>query len=163
MSQTGVSAATDSPGTTTWSGSSGPFVAKITGTTLGGGHLSLGGSTRNVLVVNTWASWCYPCRTESPALAEVARETAGKGVIFVGIDEQDVPSEARQFAATVHSTYPSLIDSDGLILASLRIVPAKAIPSTLVILPDGHVAARIIGATSARQLLALLRPLEKGA
>lgn len=160
VSQTGISAAADSPGTTTWPGSSGPLITTIAGTTLSGTRLSIGVPPHTVLVVNAWASWCYPCRSESPALAEVARETAGRGISFVGIDEQDTPSAARQFAATVHSTYPSLIDSDGRILASLRIVPASAIPSTLVILPDGHVAARIIGVASAAQLLALLRPLE---
>jgi thiol-disulfide isomerase/thioredoxin len=158
--RTGASGAADSPGTTTWPGSSGPVLAAISGTTLSGSHLSLGALHHDVLVINTWASWCYPCRTESPALANVARATAGKGIIFVGIDEQDTSSEANQFAASVHSSYPSLVDSDGSLLAALRIVPARAIPSTLVVLPDGHVAARIIGPTNAAQLIALLRPLE---
>jgi thiol-disulfide isomerase/thioredoxin len=161
-SETGPSTAADSPGTTRWPGSSGPRLTAIAGTTLGGTHLSLGASPHGVVVLNVWASWCYPCRAESPGLAQVARETASRGITFIGLDEQDIPSDARQFAATVHSSYPSLIDSDGRLLASLRLVPSNAIPSTLVVLPNGHVAARIIGPTNAAQLLALLIPLETG-
>ena len=101
-SGTGASGAVNSPGTTTWPGSSGPTVAAIAGTTLGGAHLSVARLTGNVVVVNAWASWCYPCRTESPALALVARETAGRGITFLGLDEQDARSAAMQFAATVH-------------------------------------------------------------
>lgn len=151
----------DTVGTTRWHGSSGPRVAMVHGTTLAGQPLATGPLQHEVVVINVWASWCYPCRSESPALATVARATAGKGIAFVGVDEQDTSAAAKHFAASVRATYPSVVDSDGRILAGLMIVPPDAIPSTLILLPDGHVAARIIGPATAAGLLALLRPLEK--
>jgi len=148
------------PGVTTWSGHSGPQLPTLAGTTLTGSKYDAAQARGRVLVINTWASWCYPCQSESPALARVARQVAGKGVSFVGIDEQDTASVALRFAHKVGAPYPSISDRSGSLLASLRIVPAAAIPSTIVVRADGHVAARIIGPLTAKALLAILRPLE---
>ena len=101
------------------------------------------------MVLNVWASWCEPCRAESPDLARIARDTAAAGVRFVGVDEQDRPDPARSFAASAGTTYPHLVDADGTLLSSLRLVPSSGIPSTLVIDGAGHVAARVIGAVDA--------------
>jgi len=160
----GASAGTNSaqtPGLTTWSGASGPTLPAISGTTLTGAKFTPSQVSGRVLVVNAWASWCYPCESESPTLARVARQVAGKGVTFIGIDEQDTSGAALSFARKVGSPYSSIVDRSGSLLGSFRIVPATAIPSTIVIRPDGHVAARIIGPVTAGALLGVLRPLEQ--
>ena len=65
------------------------------------------------------------------------------------MDEQDRPESARSFAASASTTYPHLVDADGTMLASLRLVPSSGIPSTLVLDGTGRVVARVIGAVDA--------------
>ncbi len=49
-------------------------------------------------VVNVWASWCIPCRSEAPLL-RVANEQLGDQVTFIGVDVQDTQPNARAFIA----------------------------------------------------------------
>jgi len=136
-----------------------PHLTAVSGVTLDGTTLRLSDLAGHVVVVNTWASWCYPCRKESPALGQLARQTARLGVRFVGIDEQDRAGAARSFVAAAKVDYPQIVDPDGTILASLRLVPPSAVPSTLVLAKDGGVAARVIGPVDPASLLPLLREL----
>jgi thiol-disulfide isomerase/thioredoxin len=144
-------------GITTYPVGQRPSIPDVSGATLDGGSLALSSLLGKVVVLNVWASWCEPCRAESPALARVARDTASAGVSFVGVDEQDRPEPARAFAASAGTTYPQLVDVDGKLLASLRLVPSSGIPSTLVLDRTGHVAARVIGAIDATTFEALVR------
>jgi thiol-disulfide isomerase/thioredoxin len=144
-------------GVTTFPVGQRPTIPDLSGPTLGGGSLALSSLRGHVVVLNVWASWCEPCRAESPALARVARDTVSAGVHFVGVDEQDRAEAARTFAASAGTTYPHLVDSDGKLLASLRLVPSSGIPSTLVLDSSGHVAARVIGAVDATAFEALVK------
>ncbi|HXV70236.1 MAG TPA: TlpA disulfide reductase family protein [Acidimicrobiia bacterium] len=47
-------------------------------------------------VVNVWASWCLPCRSEAPLLTRAA-ETYGNQIEFIGVDVQDSQTEAKDF------------------------------------------------------------------
>ena len=49
-------------------------------------------------VVNVWASWCLPCRSEAPLFTQAA-ETFGGEIEFIGVDVQDSQAEAKQFLA----------------------------------------------------------------
>lgn len=135
----------NSVGVTTYPVGNRPASPALGGTTLQGAQLQLSSLRGHVVVLNTWASWCYPCRTESPTLAHIAADTNRLGVRFVGIDEQDSAVNARAFVKINGATYPQLIDADGKMLQSLRLVPPSAIPSTLVLDRSGLVAARVIG------------------
>lgn len=63
------------------------------------------------VVVNKWASWCTPCRAEFPFFASQARERKGK-VAFLGVDAQDVESDARNFLREEPIPYPSYSDPE---------------------------------------------------
>ena len=126
---------------------------------MGGERLSLSQLRGQVVVLNMWASWCYPCRTEVPALVAVAHATTGRGISFVGLDELDSSSSAKNFLSTDHVEYPNLVDADGSLLARLGLVPANAIPSTLIVDRTGHAAARVIGPVSAAELTSVLAQL----
>jgi thiol-disulfide isomerase/thioredoxin len=129
----------------------------LTGKTFDGSQLSLRTvGLGKVVVLNVWASWCGPCRQESPMLGAAAKTYAAKGVVFVGIDEADTTSAGRAFAASAGMTYPSFVDPDGGLLSKLKVLPQMGIPSTLVLDKDGRIAARVIGPTNAAQLQQVL-------
>jgi len=61
------------------------------------------------VVVNLWASWCDPCRYELPFLQRVALDR-GARVAFLGVNVNDAPSAAKEFAAQYPMPYPSFED-----------------------------------------------------
>jgi thiol-disulfide isomerase/thioredoxin len=123
---------------------------KLEGTTLTGAPFALTDHKGKVVVVNFWGSWCGPCRGEAPALAQVAKATGTKGVMFVGVDERDTKAAARSFQKTFQVTYPSVFDDDGSIAALWP--PAAGPPYTFIIDKQGRVAARFVGGVTADEL-----------
>jgi cytochrome c biogenesis protein CcmG, thiol:disulfide interchange protein DsbE len=104
------------------------------------------------LVLNVWASWCAPCRTEMPAFEQVHRQLAGK-VTFLGLDYLDQADAARRFAAETHVTYRLASDPHGQAGAKLGVA---GLPTTLFIAPDGTLRGRRVGAMTAEQLRAAI-------
>lgn len=133
---------------------------EVTGTTFDGDALSLSDYEGEILVLNVWASWCGPCRAEQPVLDEVHAEYGDLGVDFLGVNIKDNETAAVAYTNSKGVLYPSLYDQPGEIPQAFRdTVPPRAIPSTLVIDPDGNIAARVIGPTTYGQLTGLLDPL----
>ena len=131
-----------------------------TGTTFDGDELSLSEYEGEILVLNVWASWCGPCREEQPVLDEVHAEYGELGVDFLGVNIKDNETAALAYIDSGDILYPSLNDQPGEIPQAFRdTVPPRAIPSTLVIDPDGNIAARVIGPTTYGQLTDLVDPL----
>ena len=73
------------------------------------------------VLLNVWASWCGPCIEEAPALANLAREYAGR-VRFVGLDVSDTPAKARAFVRKFGWTFPSLSDPTHAVRSGLGYV-----------------------------------------
>lgn len=117
----------------------------LAGTTLAGRPLDLASLRGKVVVLNTWASWCTPCRTEIPTFVALDEREDPADVAVVGLNVQDDPAAAHDFANDFHMAYPSIEDSDGALLATVPGVPPSALPSTVVLDRDGRIAARIIG------------------
>jgi thiol-disulfide isomerase/thioredoxin len=142
-----------------------PQAPPVSGTTLTGQPLSLSGYHGKVIVLNFWASWCSPCRSEAPVLARLSRSYQARGAQFIGIDIKD-PGQANgaAYERSFGITYPSLYDPAGQVLLAFRAtVPPEAIPSTLVIDRTGHIAARVIGAVEYSSMNKLLAGLTAGA
>jgi thiol-disulfide isomerase/thioredoxin len=127
----------------------------ISGTTLTGGKLTVRLKGK-VTVLNFWASWCSPCRAEATSLEKVYRQTAAKGVQFVGVDTKDATAAAVAFTKTFGVTYPSIFDQAAQIALEFRNVPPDSLPSTLVIDRTGKVAALNVGSTTYAQLYKLV-------
>ena len=132
----------------------------VEGTNFEDEDLALSDYEGEILVVNVWASWCGPCRSEQPVLDEVHQEYADLGVEFLGVNIKDDRTAAEAYTESKDVAYPSLYDQPGEVPQAFReTVPPRAIPSTLVIDPEGGIAARVIGPTTYGQLTDLLNPL----
>ena len=104
----------------------------------GGGQVSLAERRGEVVVLNYWASWCDPCRAESPLLERWHRRLAAKGGTVLGVDVHDVTSDAREFIREYKLTYPMARDADGRTQREFGVV---AYPETIVIDRAGRIAA----------------------
>jgi cytochrome c biogenesis protein CcmG/thiol:disulfide interchange protein DsbE len=93
------------------------------------------------LIINFWASWCIPCRTEMPLLERAHRAASGQ-VQFLGIDSNDTSSAAVPFLNQVHVTYPVGSDIGGSVATDYGLF---GLPTTVFISPSGKVVGRIIG------------------
>ena len=71
------------------------------------------------VIVNVWASWCWPCRAEFPVLQRLAAKY-GKRVAFLGIDSDDSEAAARTFLKEAPVPYPSYSDPDKRIASALH-------------------------------------------
>lgn len=130
----------------------------VAGKTIDGKPISLSDFHGKTVVVNVWGSWCAPCRAEAPMLAAASRDMGGKGVAFLGINSRDLnQSAARAFVRTYDVPYPSIYDQQGETLLAFRgTLPPDAIPSTVIIDPQGRVAASVIGEISRATLYGLV-------
>jgi cytochrome c biogenesis protein CcmG, thiol:disulfide interchange protein DsbE len=104
----------------------------------GGGDSSLAEYRGDVVVLNFWASWCEPCREESPLLERWHKRMDAKGGTVLGVDVLDVTGDAQDFIDEYDLTYPMLKDKDGDALESFGVV---AYPETFVIDAEGRIAA----------------------
>ena len=106
-----------------------------------------------VAVLNFWGSWCAPCRVETPEFSEVWGDYSAAGVQFLGINVKE-PSEqfALAFIDRFDIGFPSLYDPRGEVALAFRDYPANAVPSTIVLDPEGRVAAVYTGEVSQENL-----------
>ena len=104
------------------------------------------------VVVNLWASWCAPCRTEMPLLQDAADTFEGEAVIL-GVASNDDPEDAEQFVNRLGLTYPNVFDESGEIRAALGLA---AYPTTIVFDANGDVSARVDGGISEQRLAGLI-------
>ena len=132
----------------------------ISGTDLNGHPLTLAQFAGKVIVLNFWASWCPPCRSEAAALEQVYTDTQASGVQFVGVDiRENGVSDGVHFEATHHIDYPSFSDQASRIALDFRSTGVETPPTTIVIDRQGHIAARGLGEMTYTQLLSVVKSL----
>ena len=116
-----------------------------------------------ILVVNFWASWCEPCRVETPILVKAQQKFASNGVQFIGISLDSV-SKVQEFSKEYKVQYPLLIAGLEIIEITKRLGnKAAGLPYTVMLDRAGSIQSRHLGAISEQQLeLAIMPMLEAG-
>jgi cytochrome c biogenesis protein CcmG/thiol:disulfide interchange protein DsbE len=108
----------------------------------GNGELSIESLRGKAVVLNFWASWCAPCKDETPLLQEAWQRWEDKGVVFVGVDVKDFRGDARDFLARYGVTYPNVYDGKGSTVGRYGVT---GFPETYFIDAAGKVRYRIAG------------------
>ena len=124
----------------------------------GPGRLSLAALRGKVVVLNFWASWCVPCRQESPLLERWQHRIASDNATILGVDVLDLESDGRAFARRYKLTYPIGHDGPGHHLAAFGVL---GYPETVIVDRRGRIAATARGPVTERYLTQTLLPLLK--
>jgi thiol-disulfide isomerase/thioredoxin len=119
-----------------------PALPDLTLPCLGGGDLALRRLTGTPVVLNLWASWCAPCRTELPALQRL-HAAAGGRLRVVGVDTEDTRTGGESIVTDLFLTFPHLRDDSGELLRAIR---RPGLPVTVLVSADGRVVRVYSGA-----------------
>jgi thiol-disulfide isomerase/thioredoxin len=120
---------------------------------LAGAEVSLEAFRGNYVLLNFWATWCPPCRAETPDLQAFHEAHEGRGWMVVGVNQQEEAGRARAFLDPFGVTYPQLLDSDGEVSIGYRV--GRGLPVTFLIDPAGVIQKVHIGRLTAGQLEAM--------
>lgn len=126
--------------------------------TLDGPPWSLAAQRGSPVLLNFWASWCEPCRSEMPALELLAARHEADGLQVVTVNYRETDAALARFFAATPVDLPILRDRDG---AAARAFGVSIFPTTVAIARNGRAAFSVVGeadwaASPARQWVAAL-------
>ena len=124
-----------------------------------GGTFRLSDQRGKVVVINFWASWCEPCKSEAPDLERVWRRYKDKGVVFVGVNWSDTEAKARAYLAEFNVTYPNGPDLGRRIGQKYRI---QGVPETFFVDREGNVRKVVIRPLTETELTTIIEQLLAG-
>lgn len=118
-------------------------VADLAFPQLDGSSWRLSDHRGQVVLINYWASWCGPCRQETPGLIDLARDYRYKGLSIVGVSmDMGGKNAVEGFLREFHLPYPVLMPD----LASPSAPAVDALPTTVLVDRNGRAAKSYIGA-----------------
>jgi cytochrome c biogenesis protein CcmG/thiol:disulfide interchange protein DsbE len=132
---------------------------------LSGKKVSLASYKGRAVLINFWATWCGPCKIETPWLIELRNQYAAQGFEVLGVSTDDIDRgdpqklsdekmEIAQFVEEMHIPYPVLIDGDSL---SKPYGGLDAMPTSFFVDRNGTVVAAQMGLTSKDDIEANIR------
>jgi len=123
-----------------------PAVGEAELRAVSGAPIKLSSYAGKVLLVNLWATWCGPCRLETPELVKLHKEFHSQGLEVVGLSTEDADDSAdnvREFVQNYKVDYR--VGWSGPQVAIALMQGRDAIPQSFIISRDGHVLKRFIG------------------
>lgn len=123
---------------------------------LNGAPLALSAFKGKPVLINFWATWCPPCRSELPAL-ETAYQKYQDKVAFIAVDVKEDPTTVAAMVQELGLSFPIVLDSDGQISNGLYEV--RGIPTSIFVDANGIVSARHVGPLDETTIENYLAPL----
>lgn len=123
--------------------------------TLDGKSLKVSELRGQVVLLNFWATWCVPCRSEIPSLNAMQRDLSGRGFKVVGVTTEDSADLVRDYQKDVKQEYTVALGDAGV----ANKYAVGVLPTTFIIDRQGRVRHKIIGEKSRAQFEALINPL----
>jgi len=118
-----------------------------------GAPIKLSNYSGKVLLVNLWATWCGPCRVETPELVKLHKEFHSKGLEMVGLSTEDPEGSAesvKNFVDAFEVDYRIGWATRDVQITFMRLTGRDAIPQSFIISRDGHILKSFVGFSPAR-------------
>jgi cytochrome c biogenesis protein CcmG, thiol:disulfide interchange protein DsbE len=126
-------------------------------TSYAGAPMSLEALRGKVVLLNFWASWCYPaCYEEAPILEAAWRTYRERGLVVLGVDIQDTEPAASRFIKQFGLSFPNAPDPKGKVSIDYGVY---GVPETFVIDKQGRIRDKKVGAVTEAYLREKLEPL----
>jgi cytochrome c-type biogenesis protein len=123
--------------------------------TTDGRPLKLSELRGQVVLLNFWATWCVPCRSEIPSLNAMHRDLSSRGFRVLGVTTQDSADLVREYQKDVKQEYTVALGDEGV----ANKYAVGVLPTTFIIDRQGRIRHKVIGERSRAQFEALINPL----
>lgn len=134
---------------------------------LDGREVSLADFHGSVVLLNFWATWCEPCKEETPALDAAYQQLKADGLVIVGVNlltsernNQRGVEDVRRFVDQYAVTYPILLDEQGAVAQAYGVAP---LPTSIFVDRDGEVRYIRIGPLGTTDVEQVFRQLQREA
>jgi cytochrome c-type biogenesis protein len=132
-----------------------PAAPDVQFTKLDGGSLRLKDLHGRVVLLNFWATWCIPCRSEIPSLSGMQKDFEARGLSIIGVSYDDTADLIQRFQKDIPQTYQ-------VVLGGREVgadLPAPSLPTTYIIDRQGRIRQKIVGEKSRAYFESAITPL----
>src|SRR5438309_1185784 len=132
-----------------------PSAPDVQFTKLDGSHLHLKDLRGRVVLLNFWATWCIPCRSEIPSLSAMQKDFQSRGLSVIGVSYDDTADLVQQFQKEIPQSYQ-------IVLGGREVgaqLPASPLPTTYIIDREGRIRDKMIGERTRAVFEAAIKPL----
>jgi len=114
-----------------------------------GGSVRLADYRGQVVLLNFWATWCLPCRSEMPLIQQTYDDLSGQGFVALGVDFDEPAAAVTSFAEELGLDFPLLLDPGGEVQRLYRVI---GYPTSVILDREGRISAYHIGILAKSQL-----------
>ena len=96
-----------------------------------------------LIMLNFWATWCGPCRTEMPGMERLWQRYRDKGLVVIAVSvDEEMERRVAKFVEILKLSYPIVLDAEGVVSDRYQV---SALPHSFLINGDGQLIAKVVG------------------